>query len=129
MEIRASSGWTVRTCFSKSAGCVRYDSVMADSDSGPAAGLHNIERALRLLTALREDTGGESDWLKQEMKALRTSDDPIEYVATLGSMMAALTQVANYLLIGWAGSTGQSPEDLVAIVRHIVETEIGTADE
>jgi len=102
---------------------------MADSKFGPLDGLHNIERALWLLAALREDAGGQSDWLKREMKALRTSDDPFEYAATIGTMMAALAQLANYLLIGWAGCTDQSPEELIAIVRRIVEVEIGKAEE
>jgi hypothetical protein len=59
-----------------------------------------------------------------EVRRLRTSDDPTEYVAHLGAMLAALVQVASSCLDGWAAAAETDSESLIAVMRRINEIEI-----
>jgi hypothetical protein len=95
------------------------------SDIEPASSEVNqsLERAIWLLTAFNADAQDQRGWLEQEVLRIRTADDPVTYVNDLGSTLAAMLQLAHYLLVGWARASGTDPEAVLAITRRIVEME------
>ena len=82
-----------------------------------------LDHALWLLTAFHSGQSDQAAWLEGEVLNIRTSDDPETYIADLGDELAALLQLAHYLLVGWARASGTDPEAVLAITRRIVESE------
>jgi hypothetical protein len=83
-----------------------------------------IDRALWLFSAFR--TGGalppsQNKWLEDELRSLSTSDDPVQYMASMGALIGAFLQLLSTFLDGWALASGQDAEALLAVTRRINE--------
>ena len=93
-------------------------------DPEPVDPYDTIDRALWLLSAWRTDGAlppSQNKWLEDEIRNLRTSDDPMQYMASMGALIGALLQLLSSFLDGWALASGQDAEALLAITRRINE--------
>ena len=87
--------------------------------------LKSFDTALWLLTARRQDTGEspmDDQWLWDEIRHLRgEGEDPSRYLESIGNLVGALIEVSSFFLTGWARSSGEDPETIVALTRRICE--------
>ena len=93
------------------------------SEVRPDRSNQSLDQAIWLLTAFNADAQGQRGWLEQEVLRIRTADDSVSYIADLGSTLAAMLELAHFLLVGWARASGTDPEAVLAITRRLVERE------
>jgi hypothetical protein len=90
--------------------------------------LKSFERALWLLTARRQHDDSqpiENQWLGDEIRKLRGDEDPAQYLASIGELIGALVEVSSFFLTGWAHSSGEDAEAIIAVTRRIGEETYG----
>jgi hypothetical protein len=95
---------------------------MQGADDGDV--LKSFDTALWLLTARRQniDTPLDDQWLWDEVRQLHVdSDDPAAYLESIGKLIGALIEVSSFFLTGWAHSSGEDPEAIVALTRRFCE--------
>jgi hypothetical protein len=86
--------------------------------------LKSFDTALWLLTARRQniDAPLDDEWLWDEVRQLRgEGDDPTAYLESVGKLIGALIEVSSFFLTGWAHSSGEDPEAIVALTRRFCE--------
>ena len=92
--------------------------------------LQSFDRALWLLTARRQSDDSEpiqSQWLWDEIESLgSSSEDPAHYLESIGELIGALIEVSSFFLNGWARSSGEDAEAIIAVTRRICEETYGS---
>jgi hypothetical protein len=87
--------------------------------------LKSFDAALWLVTARRQDAGDspmDNQWLWDEVRRLRgEGEDPSKYLESFGILVGALIEVSSFFLTGWAHSSGEDPEAIIALTRRICE--------
>ena len=84
----------------------------------------SFDRALWLIAARRQNTDSafDNEWLWDEIRQLRVQgNDPSEYLESVGKLIGALIEVSSFFLTGWARSSGEDPEAIIALTRRICE--------
>jgi D-Tyr-tRNAtyr deacylase len=86
--------------------------------------LKSFGNALWLIAARRQndDSALDNEWLWGEIRQLRVEgSDPTKYLESVGRLVGALIEVSSFFLTGWARSSGEDPEALIALTRRICE--------
>ena len=95
---------------------------MTDPNSVENDVLKSFDAALWLVTARRQDAGDspmDNQWLWDEVRRLRgEGEDPSKYLESIGSLVGALIEVSSFFLTGWAHSSGEDPEAIIALTRR-----------
>jgi len=92
----------------------------------------NIEHALWLLTAFRSAFNTplkDNEWLEEELKKVVQTDDPEEIGAALGRIVNGFIGLTSALVDNLAESTGDSAEEVLAVLRRVTEQNIAASDE
>ncbi len=91
--------------------------------------LKSLDQALWLLTARRQQVDTqpvEHQWLWDEIERLSSNNkDPAQYLESIGELIGALVEVSSFFLTGWAHSSGEDAEAIVAVTRRICEETYG----
>ena len=69
----------------------------------------------------------EHQWLWREIEALG-SNDPDKYLESVGELIGALVEVSSFFLTGWAHSSGEEADAIIALTRRICEETYGPHD-
>lgn len=56
-------------------------------------------------------------------------DDSSRYLESIGKLLGALVEVSSYFLAELAKSSGQEPEELLALTRRICEEHFGSPEQ
>lgn len=91
--------------------------------------LKSFDSALWLVSARRQDMDEspmDNRWLWDEIRQLGADeDDPINYLESVGNLIAAFIEVSSFFLSGWAHSAGEDAEAIIAVTRRICEQTYG----
>ena len=92
--------------------------------------LKSFDTALWLLSARRQvidEAPMDKQWLWGEIRQLSAEhEDPEQYLESIGNLIGALIEVSSFFLTGWAHSSGEDPEAIIAVTRRICEDHYGT---
>jgi hypothetical protein len=98
---------------------------MTEANSDNADVLKGFDTALWLLSARRqanEESPIDNQWLWDEIRQLGSDeDDPSRYLESIGHLIGALIEVSSFFLTGWAHSSGEDAETIIAVTRRICE--------
>jgi hypothetical protein len=98
---------------------------MAEPNADDTDVLKSFDTALWLLSARRQsldESPMDDKWLWDEIRRLGADqDDPSKYLESIGNLIAALIEVSSFFLTGWARSSGEDAEAIIAVTRRICE--------
>jgi hypothetical protein len=98
----------------------------------PGDEFRNIEHALWLLTAFRAEFDTplkDNEWLEEELKKVVQTDDPEEIGAALERIVNGFIGLTSALVDNLAESTGDTSEEVLAVLRRVTEQNIAASDE
>jgi hypothetical protein len=100
-------------------------------EPGGTDALKSFDRALWLLTARRQADDSkpiETQWLWDEIENLGSEEDSTKFLEAMGELIGALVEVLSFFLTGWAYSSGEDAEVIIALTRRICEETYGSQD-
>jgi hypothetical protein len=101
-----------------------------EPDSEDTDVLKSFDTALWLLSARRQGIDEppiDNQWLWGEIRQLRDNEgDPGKYLESIGNLLGALIEVSSFFLTGWAHSSGEDAEAIIAMTRRICEDNYST---